>query len=131
MDLLTQEEFNRHTLAITDFKAKYDTRYQRGDIVEVREDGHWTGPKAKGFNKNSFALVTRAGLELIQSYTDSVVEIINEGTDDEVKTLIKRRAHKIDLTQLALVDDKVEVTERQLTDILSDKRTPIVTERTK
>jgi hypothetical protein len=34
---------------------QYDARYQRGDIVEVREDGYWTAEK--GFNKAVFCVV--------------------------------------------------------------------------
>ncbi|HXK36141.1 MAG TPA: hypothetical protein VJ553_00990 [Candidatus Paceibacterota bacterium] len=40
-------------------RAKYDARYQMGDIVEVREDGYWA---TRGFDKESFVVVKVPGM---------------------------------------------------------------------
>ena len=42
-------------------RDKYNARYQRGDIVEVKEDGFFTGVNARGFNRNEMTLVKYPG----------------------------------------------------------------------
>ena len=39
-------------------QQEYEARHRRGDIVEVRPNGYWTGEKAKGFNKKIFTVLT-------------------------------------------------------------------------
>jgi hypothetical protein len=43
MDSLTPEQIAEHKKRDENFQAKYDARYQRGDIVEVRENGAYSG----------------------------------------------------------------------------------------
>ena len=59
MDSLTQEEITEQSKTNEHFMEKYNSRYQRGDIVEVREDGYWD---QRGFNKNAFAVVRVEGI---------------------------------------------------------------------
>jgi hypothetical protein len=55
---------------------KYNARYQRGDVVEVRPDGYWTGPTAPGYDKGVFLLVTVPGLSFkdAKHYGDALEE---------------------------------------------------------
>ena len=50
---------------------KYESRYQRGDIVEVREDGYWI---KRGFNKEAFVVVKVPGLPVDNKYTATIEE---------------------------------------------------------
>ena len=62
MDKLTSEDVTAYCEKYPNFQVKYDTRYQRGDVVEVRPDGFWTGQKARGFNQDAFRVVVVGGL---------------------------------------------------------------------
>ena len=39
--------------------GKYDSRYKKGDIIEVREDGYWTGKNGKGYNNSIYYRTSR------------------------------------------------------------------------
>jgi hypothetical protein len=62
MSELSQEEVADYIKKYPNFLAKYDARNQMGDVVEVRPDGYWTGPKAPGYDKSVYLVVTVPGL---------------------------------------------------------------------
>ena len=41
MDSLTEQEVADRITENPNFENKYNSRYQQGDIVEIREDGYW------------------------------------------------------------------------------------------
>lgn len=62
-----------------DMKAKYDRRYQKGDVVEVREDGYWA---TRGFDKEAFCVVKVPGMaydatKMNALYDDDIVTVPN------------------------------------------------------
>lgn len=70
-----------------EMKAKYDRRYQKGDIVEVREDGYWD---TRGFDKEAFCVVKIPGMEydadkMACLYDDDIV------TNPRAKMIRKRK----------------------------------------
>jgi len=75
MDALTEREVAERTADKPTFEKKYLARYQRGDIIEVRPDGYWTGPKAKGFDKSVFRVIAVPGVKADRAYM--------EGTEDK------------------------------------------------
>lgn len=146
MDSLTPEQVTEKCKTNKHFQMKYDSRYQKGDIIEVREDGYWS-VKRKGFGAPTFALVCIPGedavalgpfgkdengrdlyeisykttaivrafkepteLKLRQAKNDLLqkifagpLEIIeNEGTENEKRTVLKRRQHRVNLEQIGL-----------------------------
>ena len=42
---------------------KYNARYQKGDYIEIQEDGFWTDGRRKGWGAPDFALVCMPGIE--------------------------------------------------------------------
>jgi hypothetical protein len=40
---------------------KVADQYVLDDIIEIRLDGFWTGPKARGFNKKAFRVISAPG----------------------------------------------------------------------
>jgi len=54
---------------------KYLARYRRGDIIEVRPDGYWTGPKALKFNREAFKIVCVPGVAPNPSFAESKVHV--------------------------------------------------------
>jgi len=58
MDALNQEQLDGYVEKYPKFMDKYNARTQRGDVIEVRPNGYWTGPKAHNYNKSIFLLVT-------------------------------------------------------------------------
>ena len=50
--------------------GKFDGRQKKGDVIEVREDGYWTGPQAKGYNKNVFAVITMVDEIIDRAYDE-------------------------------------------------------------
>ena len=104
MDSLTQEYLDTKDIK---FIEKYDARYQRGDIVEQRENGYWT--TGKGFNKNAFVVVVCEDEAVDPELTISSVDI-----DGKLK---KRRKWMIDISDFEFIDficviDKVKFTKK-------------------
>lgn len=58
MDELPPQELRRPISSGQISQEEYDSRYRRGDVVEVRPNGYWTGPRAKGFNREAFRVIT-------------------------------------------------------------------------
>jgi len=113
MDSLTVTEIEEYSKTDPGFQVKYDARYQKGDIVEERPDGYWTGKEAKGYNKESFAVVTRPGLTNVDYLTEPHLE------NEEV---LKVRKYSLDVDNITLDNDrKTEISDIQMTDLLKDK----------
>jgi len=72
MDKLSQEEYNK-LMENPHWAEKFLSRYQRGDIVEVRPDGFWIGPKAKGFNQEAFRIISVPGLKPNKMYMEALM----------------------------------------------------------
>lgn len=70
MDKMTAERY-AELIKRPHFAEKYLSRYQRGDIVEVRPDGFWTGANARGFNEDAFRVVSVPGLPPDKKYMES------------------------------------------------------------
>jgi hypothetical protein len=69
MDKMAPERY-AELIKTEHFAEKFLARYQRGDVVEVRPGGFWTGPKAKGFNVEAFRVVFVFGLKLDKKYME-------------------------------------------------------------
>lgn len=44
------------------WEARYLARERKGDVIEERPDGYWSGPKGKGFRPDVFELVCCPGV---------------------------------------------------------------------
>ena len=104
MDKLTQQEIDEHETKQDGFQAKYDRRYQKGDIVEIRPDGKGM----VGLEPESFALVSIPGMSVAEAeqYAKPYTTIENPGQINEKVVLLKRRKYKMDLSQIALDGNK-------------------------
>lgn len=69
MDALSKEQIEEYIKRYPNFQAKYDARYQRGDIVEVRKDGFYTSTLKGDLSRWSFRVVCVPGLPVDKSYT--------------------------------------------------------------
>jgi len=116
MDALKENDITEYIKKYPDFQYQYDMRYQKGDIVEVRLDGYWTGEKAKGYNRKAFALVVCSLQE------DSFY--LGESEYNTEKKAIKKRRYSLDIEGLALDENKkVEIIPVQMINLLTDKST--------
>lgn len=70
MDKISPDRY-QELIKRPEFQQKYLARYRRGDVVEVRPDGFWTGPKAKGFNKEAFRIISVPGLKPDKMYMEA------------------------------------------------------------
>lgn len=68
--------------------AKFQTVYEQGDIVEVREDGYWS--VNHGWNHNVFGLLKVPNV--IISTVSSLAEVYKSG-----RTLLKKRRYKVNI----------------------------------
>ena len=102
MDSLTEEQIKEYIAKRPKFLEGYEARYQRGDVVEVRPDGYWTGEKAKKYRKDAFLMVSVPGISfeeakqyqkpLTQEFPVSVWnKEINDYETDWVRKTIKTR----------------------------------------
>lgn len=72
MDALSPEQVKDYVKRYPKtFQAKYDGRYQRGDIVEVREDGFYTKTLKGDLSKWAFRVVCVPGLKSDKMYMKS------------------------------------------------------------
>ncbi len=85
MDNINQEEYDK-LMAHPHGAEKYLSRYQRGDIVEVREDGFYTSTLKGDLSKWAFRVVVVTGLNVDNEYVKPVM-------DGEV--MLKRRKYNI------------------------------------
>lgn len=102
MDRLTSERWTEMSQR-THWSEKYAARYQKGDIVEVRPDGFWTGPKARGFNQAAFKVVSIPGLAPEPDFMASKVDVKMITIPGEIKpirqeTILRRRKFRFATT---------------------------------
>ncbi len=75
MDALTPEKVAEYVKKYPKtFQTKYDARYQRGDIVEVREDGFYTSTLKGDLSKWAFRVVVVEGFKVDKKYTESIIQ---------------------------------------------------------
>lgn len=94
------------------WQEKYSGRYARGDIVEVRPDGFWTGPNKRGFDKSVFALIHIPGETLASSKHLSKAK--------ETKSKFRRK-FQVDMTQFVLDSTKVKTFDTLVKAKIKDK----------
>jgi len=85
MDALRPNEVNAMKKADPDFEDKYNRRLQRGDIIELREDGFWAN---RGFDRKAYAVIKVPGLELNPLWVEALYE---EQISENPKVLKRRR----------------------------------------
>lgn len=115
MDALTPQEILDRAKADEHFQAKYDSRYQKGDIVDVKPDGHWT--EKHGYNKKCFVVVKIDKKTVDERFTES---------QDSGDVLVKQRRYWANVDLLTFdVDKKVTVTtisDAEITDKVTDTK---------
>ena len=104
MDALSVAEVTDRTEENEHFQQRYDARYQRGDIIEVRPDGYWTDGKRKGFGSHAFALIIIPGVSVDDA--QGLMGALEDKTDPENPIRLKRRQYKVDMAQVVLSADK-------------------------
>ena len=84
---------------------KYLARYHRGDIIEVRPDGFWTGPNARGFDQEAFKVVSIPGLAPDPDYMASKLDVKmvvwpgeESGKLHRQETILRRRKFRFAIT---------------------------------
>lgn len=69
MDSLSVEQVAERIAEKSTFEVKYRSRYQRGDIVEVRPDGFFTKTLKGDLSKWPFRVISIPGLPVDSTYT--------------------------------------------------------------
>lgn len=84
---------------------KYNARNIKGDIIEVRPDGYWTGTKAKGFNKDVFCVICDTEkFDDVKDYQNPIVD--KDG-------IIKKKAScKVDIDTFTFKNSICELTSK-------------------
>ncbi len=88
MDALTEAEVTERWQKEPDFRREFDARWQRGDVIEMHEDGFWTGPKARGFDHVAFRMLSIPGVSL------ESVRYLSERHEKDGK-MIRLRKYKV------------------------------------
>lgn len=110
------------------FQAKYDARYQRGDVIEVRPDGYWTGLKAPGYDESVFLLVIVSGLKFEDAskygkslYQQFPISVLNEETGEfeeewERRAIKKRKYNFSNVTDKQIFNNvsEISITEKHV-----------------
>ena len=80
---LTSAEIQSYRKKYKHWDEKFLGHYVRDDVVECRPDGFWTGPNARGFNKDAFRVISVPGLS------------VQDAEEKCVKTKFKKSRYKI------------------------------------
>jgi len=116
MDRMTLERFKELSFSRKNFLAKFNARYQKGDIVEKRPDGFWTDGKRKGFGYPKFVLVC------VKDLDDKITNLTTELRDITGTTLFKRRRFRFNLDALQFNKEHIAVVKQvELTEKTVDK----------
>ena len=104
MSKLTSAEIAEYTKTDKYFPEKVAGQYVKGDIIEVRQDGFYTDPKARGFNKNAFRVISVPGLKANNTYkkTTGFYKSRFKITDDD--KLASRVTVKNSVNKLTIID---------------------------
>ena len=99
-------------------------RYEKGDVVETREDGYWGEPNEKnkhGWNHKVFALIklTDVSVEEVQHLVRPKVKLIGYAGRYPVWEETRKREFKID--NLTIEKGRIE-TKQVLTDLIITKK---------
>ena len=78
MDKLTPNQIKGYIKKYPNFQAKYDRRYQKGDIVDVKEDGFFTKTLSSN-NKYPFRIVIIPNLVVDKEYPREYKIMANDG----------------------------------------------------
>ena len=97
MDKLSQAEWDMFIQQNPNWQEKYSSRYQRGDFVEARPDGFFTGPRARGFNKKVFRLLVVKGLKDFEKYARPQTAPCRDSAGNLKEKMVSRCQLKIDL----------------------------------
>ncbi len=120
MDALTQTQIDEYVQKYPNFMDKYDARYQRGDIVEVRPDGFYTSTLKGDLSKWAFRVVVVTGLKAENKYMEATLTKrrrynILDGMTKTVHTVSK-------IEDITLTDKSLSVKEndtKELTNIIA------------
>lgn len=91
MDKLNQAEYDKQ-MKNPQFARKFLAMQRKNDVVEERPDGFWTGPKAGGFDRVAFRVVSEPGVKLSgkfigSSSTRKFRYSISEGEGEDIKVI--------------------------------------------
>ena len=95
------------TIALGVLQGKYDARYHKGDIVEVREDGAPSGRLEK--SGVDFVCVPIAFKD-VKQYTMPLLEEGIDSLDPDNPDIKRRRKYWLDMAGLILVDHEILLT---------------------
>jgi len=60
MEKLDAKQLAEYVKKYPKFMTKYNARQRKGDVVDIQDDGHWTG-KGRGYNKDHYDVVIVKG----------------------------------------------------------------------
>lgn len=92
-------------------KKSYLGGYEKGDIIEVKPDGFFTGKKARGYNKKIFVLVILKNVKPDYTLKDSILLNGKLIKKRKWKTNINLNSNKInitDISELQLKDKRID-----------------------
>jgi hypothetical protein len=102
-DKLTDAQRNKLGNDNEMWSRRYKARLRKGDIIEVRPDGYYTGARGKGFNRKVFRVLSVPGLPADQDYMAAQTGLIIDLNEN--RELKAKRKWAIDLTGT----DKIKV----------------------
>lgn len=89
MDAWTPVELAQRIKDNPQIEGKYNRRYQKGDIVERRENSYWTGPKGRNFDLIAFCVVNVSDNDMLDA--DRPLYDVQITPEDPLVTLKKRK----------------------------------------
>jgi len=96
MDSWTPEELAKRIKDDPGVEAKYKRRYQKGDIIERRIDGYWSGVKGKKFDNHAFCVINVSDNDMIDSDRPLY--------DNQI--ILKKRKYNINIANLTFTNKK-------------------------
>ena len=98
MNYLSEEQIAGYVKKYPNFMDKYNSRYRKGDIIEVRPDGHYTGAKARNFRKDKFSIVSIPGMKVEDAKQYNKRSYAEAGTDakgNQMYSVVRKSRYNI------------------------------------
>lgn len=97
MDSWTSVELTNRIKDDPTIEEKYNRRYQKGDVIEVRPDGYWSGDKGRNFDKNCFCIINVSN-DAMMGFDTPLYDTLTLPEDNP--KILKKRKYNIDISNL-------------------------------
>lgn len=94
MDALTPQEVATRNLNDASFQSRYDSRWVRGNVIEIQPDGFWYGHLSRSYDQKNFRLLVCPGKPVSEClFLLQPLEAMS--ADSQAGIILKQRVYRV------------------------------------